>query len=179
MDYSPPSFSAHGPLRARILEWVAISFSRGSSQPRNWTQVSCSAGRFFTDWATREAISLHPWDPSTSITSSKLPVIAMQMESGCLVRCLVQLEWGSLALGHISHFYLLSSVMLWDGFIFSYESSFCISLQLYIISSTFSYRTMIYWISHSGCLDGQMLQIRAYFPHQLPTRELIFKPSLA
>ena len=44
-------------FQAGILEWVAISFSRGSSQPRDWTQLSCIAGRFFTDWATREA----PW----------------------------------------------------------------------------------------------------------------------
>ena len=35
----------------RILEWVAYPFSRGSSQPRNWTRVSCIAGRFFTSWA--------------------------------------------------------------------------------------------------------------------------------
>ena len=39
----------------RILEWVAYPFSRGSSQPRNWTVVSCIAGRFFTNWAIREA----------------------------------------------------------------------------------------------------------------------------
>ena len=39
----------------RILEWVAFPFSRGSSQPRNWTGVSCIAGRFFTNWAIREA----------------------------------------------------------------------------------------------------------------------------
>ena len=44
-----------GILQARILEWVASSFSRESSQPRNWTQVSCIANRFFTIWATREA----------------------------------------------------------------------------------------------------------------------------
>ena len=42
-------------LQASILEWVAISFSRGSSQPRDQTAVVCTAGRFFTDWATREA----------------------------------------------------------------------------------------------------------------------------
>ena len=42
-------------LQARILEWVAFPFSRGSSQPRNWTQVSRIVGRFFTSWATREA----------------------------------------------------------------------------------------------------------------------------
>ena len=48
-----------GILQARILEWVVISFSRGSSWPRNQTWVSCIAGGIFTDWATREA--LIPW----------------------------------------------------------------------------------------------------------------------
>ena len=47
VDYSPPGFSVHRILQARILEWVAISFSRGSSQPRDRTQVSCFAGRRF------------------------------------------------------------------------------------------------------------------------------------
>ena len=51
---SPPGFSVHGILQARILEWVAIPFSRGSSWPKNWSEVSCIAGRFFTIWATRE-----------------------------------------------------------------------------------------------------------------------------
>ena len=55
MDCSPPGSSVHEIFQARILEWVAISFSRGSSQPRDQTQVSCTAGRFFTKWATREA----------------------------------------------------------------------------------------------------------------------------
>ena len=55
MDCSPPDSSVHGISQARILEWVAIPFSRGSSQPRDWTQVSCIASRFFTLWATREA----------------------------------------------------------------------------------------------------------------------------
>ena len=45
-----------GILQARILEWVAIHFCRGSSQPRDRTQISCTAGRFFTSWATREAL---------------------------------------------------------------------------------------------------------------------------
>jgi len=48
--------SIHGILQARILEWVAISFSRGSSQPKNQTWVSCIAGRFFTTSATRYII---------------------------------------------------------------------------------------------------------------------------
>ena len=49
MDCSPPGSSVHGILQARILEWIAISFSRGSSRPGNRIQVSCIAGRFFTN----------------------------------------------------------------------------------------------------------------------------------
>ena len=48
MVCSPPGFSVHGILQARRLEWVAMPFSRGSSQPRDQTFVSCIAGRFFT-----------------------------------------------------------------------------------------------------------------------------------
>ena len=51
MDCSPPGSSVHGILQARILEWVAISFSRRSSQPGDQTLVSCIAGRFFTVYA--------------------------------------------------------------------------------------------------------------------------------
>ena len=50
MDYT-----VHGILQARILEWVAFPFSRGSSQPRDQTQASHIAGRLFVSWATREA----------------------------------------------------------------------------------------------------------------------------
>ena len=48
-------YTVHGILQARILEWVAFPFSRRSSQPRNWTQVSHIAGGFYTSWAIREA----------------------------------------------------------------------------------------------------------------------------
>ena len=51
----PIDYTVHGILQARILEWVAVPFSKGSSQPRDRTQVSHIAGRFFTSWATREA----------------------------------------------------------------------------------------------------------------------------
>ena len=50
------SFSAHGILQVRILEWVAIPFSRAPSWPRDQSRVSCIAGRLFTVWATREAL---------------------------------------------------------------------------------------------------------------------------
>ena len=55
MDCSLPGSSIHGILQATVLEWVAISFSRGSSWPRDRTQVSHIAGRHFNLWATREA----------------------------------------------------------------------------------------------------------------------------
>ena len=54
MDYSLPGSSVHGIWQARILEWVAIPFSRGSSWPSNWTQVFCIVDRFFTDWRSEE-----------------------------------------------------------------------------------------------------------------------------
>ena len=68
MDCSPPGSSALGILQARILEWVATSFSRGSSPPRDRTQVSRRAGRLLTIWARREALSppvcgLLSWPP--------------------------------------------------------------------------------------------------------------------
>ena len=57
MDCSLPGSSIHGILQARILAWVAISFSRGSSPPRDRTWVSRIVGRRFTVWATREVFS--------------------------------------------------------------------------------------------------------------------------
>ena len=52
---TPNPYRVHGILQARILEWVAFPFTRGSSQPRDSTQVSRIAGGFFTSWATGEA----------------------------------------------------------------------------------------------------------------------------
>ena len=63
LDCSPPGSSVHGILQARILEWVAISSSRGSSRPGDRIHVSCvfcCAGGFFTHWAIKEAtVSRH------------------------------------------------------------------------------------------------------------------------
>ena len=72
MDCSPPGSSVHGILQARILEWVVITFSRGSSRPRDRTQVSRIRGRCFNLWATREASKPFPgtelgFNPSFSI----------------------------------------------------------------------------------------------------------------
>ena len=54
-DCSPPGSSVHGFSQARILEWVAISFSRGYSPPRDWTWISCISRQILYHWATREA----------------------------------------------------------------------------------------------------------------------------
>ena len=66
--FDPMDYTVHGILQARILEWVAIPFSRGSSQPRDWTQVSLIASEFFTSWATREAqFGDFPGDPMAKV----------------------------------------------------------------------------------------------------------------
>ena len=84
VDCSPPGSSVHGILQAIILEWVTISFSRGSSQPRDRTRVSCITGRDFILWATRE-VSLPlapPYSRSLTKTSridpSKVTVLSVQ-----------------------------------------------------------------------------------------------------
>ena len=61
MDHSPPDSSVHGILQAIILEWASISSSGRSCWPRDQTQVSCIAGRFFIIWATREAPRILEW----------------------------------------------------------------------------------------------------------------------
>ena len=58
IDCSPPGSSVHGIVLARILEWVAISSSRGSSWPRDWTHVSCNGRWILYHWATWEASNI-------------------------------------------------------------------------------------------------------------------------
>ena len=92
-ECSPPGSSVHGILQATTLEWVAIPFSRGSSWPRDQTQVSCTTGRFFTIWVTREVQDY--WDgllfpspgdlpnPGTKPRSSALQADSLPSESQC------------------------------------------------------------------------------------------------
>ena len=61
-----PVFSVHGIFQARVLEWGAIAFSRGSSRPRDQTRISYIAGRRFTLWATREVLLWDTLFPSAS-----------------------------------------------------------------------------------------------------------------
>ena len=72
MDYSPPDLSVHGIIQERILEWVAIPFSRESFHSRDQTQVFYIAGRFLTIWATSKASSLSLWFQNYWLTSCSL-----------------------------------------------------------------------------------------------------------
>ena len=69
-DCSLPGSSVHGILQARILERVAVSFSRGLSRPRDWTRISCIGRRILYHWATWEELS-HPWTLPQSIIRTK------------------------------------------------------------------------------------------------------------
>ena len=73
---APPGSSVHGILQEGILKWVAMPSSRGSSQPRDWTQVSSFGGRFFTSWATREALT-HSVSIKYSLSFFCLPGLAL------------------------------------------------------------------------------------------------------
>ena len=66
----PMDYTVHIILQARILEWATISFSRGSSWPRDWTRVSCNAESFFTDW---ESVNL--WKCIFKLTYDPLTII--------------------------------------------------------------------------------------------------------
>ena len=73
----PMDDTVHGILQARILEWVALPFSRGSSQPRDWTQVSLIAGGFFNSWATRGAQEYWSGEPIPSLVDLPNPGIQL------------------------------------------------------------------------------------------------------
>ena len=89
MDCSPPGSSVYGIFLARILQWIAIPFSRGSSQPRDQTWVSYIAGRFFTIRATREWLQIlcYPthWegDPSSLPLKSGLALVTCVARRMC------------------------------------------------------------------------------------------------
>ena len=104
----------HGVLQARILEWVAFPFSRGSSQPRDWTLVSHIAGEFFTSWTTREAPEYwsglaYPFFGRSSQprNQTRVSCIAGNEESACNAG---NLGWeGPLEKGKATH----SSILAW------------------------------------------------------------------
>ena len=73
MDCSPPGSWIHGILQARILEWVAIPFSRGSSRPRDQTRVSCIADRFFTETPGKPPVTVTSYNSVTAMWGACYP----------------------------------------------------------------------------------------------------------
>ena len=84
MDCSLPGFSVHGIFQAIVLEWIAISFSRRSSQPRDRTRVSCIVDRRFTVWATRE------------VNVICIPIFLLYEKMICSICCLNCSGWRNL-----------------------------------------------------------------------------------
>ena len=84
MDCSLPGFFIHWIFQARVLEWIATSFSRGSSWPRDWTGVSRVTGRFLNVWAPRKSTACHcrrlgfsPWIRKVPWRSAWQPIAAL------------------------------------------------------------------------------------------------------
>ena len=97
MNCSLPGSSIQGILQARILQWAAILFSRGSSWPRVQTQVSCIAGRLYTIWATRQVVLTIWWCPC--VVSS----LVLFEECVCYDQCVF---WTKLLAFALLHFVL-------------------------------------------------------------------------
>ena len=128
MKCSPPGSLSLGILQARILEWVAMPSSRGSSQPRDWTWVSRIAGRFFTSWDTREAQEY--WVGSLSLLQGIFPIQG--------------LNWGLLhyrwILYQLSYFLVLKF--------------YCSIIILYIIWKSLCYMVLYIHFPHDASLPG-------------------------
>ena len=123
MDCSLPGSSVQGILQARILEWVAISSSRGSSWPRDWTWVSCIADGFFTIWTTREApllTMLASWAEEMWKCNSALKIIEKWLNISIMVNfaCLsffvtVWVPWSRFYFVRAASTHLVCCIRVW------------------------------------------------------------------
>ena len=141
MACSLPGSSVPGIFQARGLEWVAISFSRGSSWPRDWTQVSHIAGRRFTIWATRKELNIYnPYILNPLKGSILLVCITpaslfkeMTNNSPVVLRCVKEacfLTWGPIQV-HSCAQWCLSS-LFWSG---TNTVWFCSSWRVFLVFS--------------------------------------------
>ena len=114
MDLSLPGFSIHGILQVRILEWVTISFSRGSSRPRDQTWVSRIVGTRFTLWATREALEddNSEWQFFLFLVSSWGTYLLSFFTFPICFRCQMTIEWSMLSSSATSCIILRGSVLM-------------------------------------------------------------------
>ena len=105
MDYSPLGSSVHRILQARILEWVAIPFSRGSSWPRDQTSISCIVGRFFTIWATREVHLLSKAQPKCFLSWKPNLTLSYQNQSPLYLHSSFPIS--------VFHIYSIMFILIW------------------------------------------------------------------
>ena len=112
-DSSPPGSFVHGILQAGILQWVAISFSRGSSWPRDQTQVSCTARRFFTICATRETHVFFEWLWDYILVSAPCYWPSLSLKCKCIKLSLVIILRTAWARFHISKAPFISLDQCW------------------------------------------------------------------
>ena len=154
VDCSPWGSSVHGILQERILEWVAIPFSRGSSSLRDRMRVSCIAGRFFTIGATREVLGQIKTGASTlipfichlfiylyiyhlSLYHICLLIIYISTYSGIYLSLIYHIYHLSLYLSSLSAYYLYIHLFCYLSFTYHiYHLSLCLSIyQLSVISA--------------------------------------------
>ena len=139
MDYSPPGSSIHGILQARKLEWVAISFSRGYSQPRDHTQVSHIAGRHFNLWVTREASPIgDPYKKTTTkwLSSSRRNMFSKKAnhdgrKSSKMCKYMGKSRWIM-----ITYIFIIFYDLIWSDYI----------TYILLIIKIISYRLKIYYV---------------------------------
>ena len=133
MDCSLSGSSVHGLLQARILEWVAIPFSRRSSQPRDWPRISHIAGRFFTIWATREA--------HNNLNIPKSIQLNIKGYLSCFQLCYYENGWNANCLKN-NHFFKKSApsrwISPWDMACFLWSGSVLASLFCSMVSTSCS-----------------------------------------
>ena len=147
MDCGSPCSSVCGIFQARVLEWVAISFSRESSPPRDQTRVSCIAGRRFTVWTTGKIIQLEVykrisnlWNQSFSFWSISFKKINLSYwsiweESPVQKKecALYPLKTGTLSWPHVTLASWLSSTQCKIKLKTNYPSSGCLRIQALLI----------------------------------------------
>ena len=109
MDGSQPGSFVHGILQARTLEWVAITFSKGFSWPRDQTRISCISGRFLTDWVTREPLL-------------RREVTWSEVTQSCLTFC-VPMDCSLQSMGSSVHGIFQARILEWVAISFSRGSS--------------------------------------------------------
>ena len=169
---NPTVYTVHGILQAGILEWVPYPFSSRSSQPRNWTGVSCIGGRFFTNWAIREAsfkaqsechvLHRHP-SPTVAAASATCllrPACVMDpLDSVCSQHSLWPAPGAEIVQNHLTH--------PWESFLL-WQPAWCLELAWPILI-----KSSVFWVFFSP--DLHFFLLTTWIPHN-SMRDLLGVP---